>query len=113
MKNLLLSVFAAASLTPAANAETLADYRQAYRPLLIFAPDFDSSDYQFQSDALQAHLSAMRKRDMAVIAVNGDKEPPEMMLGPRAPRLSSAALRDTYGLGAVGIHRELITAAAR
>src|SRR5271165_160088 len=52
-----------------ATPNSLASMRDCYRPLLLFAPSMNDTEFAHQLDELRAHASEVKERDIMVVAV--------------------------------------------
>jgi len=52
-----------------ATPTSLLSMRDCYRPLLLFAPSMNHTEFAHQLDELRAHASEVKERDIMVVAV--------------------------------------------
>ena len=52
-----------------ATPTSLSSMRDGYRPLLLFAPSMNHTEFAHQLDELRAHASEVKERDIMVVAV--------------------------------------------
>jgi len=97
---LALSILTALSITGTARGEAgMEPYAWGNRPVLLFAPQADTPDFQRQREILGADPAGLADRDIVVIAVAGHR----VSVSPGSnPALTGAGLRAAYDVPAEG-----------